>query len=72
MKIKEIPIKDLNGIAGGTTNGNPTPDKPVNLDKILNDKNYDLIAEWLMKKFGWIPPRTRKINNQMDINDVDI
>lgn len=65
----------LDKVAGGKVNKNITPG-PGGIggvvDSTLNGKNYDAVAEALLKKIQPPPPRSRKVNNDVDIYDVDV
>ncbi len=46
---------------------------PINaVDSFVNDKSYDYLAKWVMKKTGLTEKRVRKVKNDVDIYDVDL
>ena len=69
----ELNIMELEGIRGGITQKNPTPDRiDRGIDQILNGRNYDalaqIIADWLNGDLN----RSRLVDNSVDIYDTDI
>ena len=63
----------LAGVTGGTVNKNPNPGKLDNgIDAILNGKNYDALAGRIADKLNPERPRTRAVDNTVDIYDCDI
>jgi hypothetical protein len=68
---KELNIEDMGMIAGGKVNPNGDG-KGINIDKIINGKNYEKIAEWVMRLLKLYPDRKRAVQNDVDINDVDL
>ncbi|MBQ7753394.1 MAG: hypothetical protein IJR80_07030 [Treponema sp.] len=68
---KELNKEDLERVAGGKVNPN-ADGRGYNLDKIINDENWDALADWFMKKFKLYPDRRRAVKNDVNINDVDI
>ena len=69
----ELNIMELEGIRGGITHKNPTPDRiDRGIDQILNGRNYDalaqIIADWLNGDLN----RSSLVDNSVDIYDTDI
>lgn len=78
--MKNIYILDddqLEMVTGGKVNSNMTPSGP-NIDKIINDKNYDRIADMIVEYLKEDDPnssytsRTRSVDNSVDIYDFII
>ena len=71
----EINILEMDRIAGGKTNKNPTPG-PGGFNKVvdeqLNGKNYDAIATLIVNAIQPPPPRDRAVDNSVDIYDIDL
>lgn len=69
--------KQLEMVSGGTVNNNTTPKGP-NIDKIMNDKNYDWIADKIVEQLCKDDPnssynvRSRQVNNDVDIYSFEI
>ena len=71
----EISFFEMEQVAGGKTNKNPTPgpggfNKVV--DEALNGKNYDKIASAIVDIIQPAEPRTRNVDNSVDIYDIDL
>ena len=69
MELNEL---ELERVAGGKTNPNMEPGKLPNIDKIINNKFYEWIATKIANWLQPPKPRDRKVNNDVDIYDVDI
>lgn len=71
----EIDVTELEIVSGGTANKNPMPGSGgfnKAIDEILNAEAYDFFASLIA---GWIQPagpRTRKVDNNVDIYDCDV
>ena len=70
MTRTEIGADLLEQVYGGTVNKKFTPTN-INrgIDLIINDKNYDAIAQWIADKLNEQVPRSRAVDNSQDIND---
>lgn len=69
----ELNLMELEGIHGGITHKNPTPDRyDRGIDQILNGKTYDWIAQKIADWLNGDTERSRKVNNKVDIYDTDI
>ena len=69
----ELNIMELEGIRGGITHKNPTPDRiDRGIDQILNGRNYDalaqIIADWLNGDLN----SSSLVENSVVIYDTDI
>lgn len=78
--MKNITIlrdEQLEMVTGGKVNTNMTPSGP-NIDKIINNRNYDWIADKIVEYLEKDNPnssyntRTRQVNNDVDIYDFDV
>ena len=70
---KELTKEQCGVACGGQVNKNPTPGNPTNVvDPIVNDENYDAIATAIVKRISPPPARSRGVNNNQNIFDVDI
>lgn len=75
---KETTPEELAKATGaGNHSKNMTPDNmgknPINVvDSIVNGKSYDYMAKWVMKKTGLTEKRERKVNNNVNIYDIDL
>lgn len=76
MNVDILCEEQLEMVTGGTVNTNMTPKGP-NIDKIINDKNYNYIADQIVGLINRDNPnssyntRTRAVNNDVDIYDFD-
>lgn len=71
----EINVLTLDQVTGGTVNKNPNPgtggfNKTV--DEALNGQNYDALAQKIVDIIQPPEPRTRNVDNSVDIYDIDI
>ena len=68
----EMNMNELEQITGGVNN-NPNPDKmDPGIDGIINGKNYDAIAQKIADWLNGDNDRSRNVNNNVDIYDIDI
>ena len=69
----ELNIMELEGIRGGITHKNPTPDRiDRGIDQILNGRNYDALAQIIVDWLNGDLNRSRLVDNSVDIYDTDI
>lgn len=77
-QLNEIDDSLLNDISGGTVNDNLTPGDLPNIDDIINDKNYERLADYLAALISRKDPnssynkRSREVNNNVDIYDYKL
>ncbi len=68
-----LSMDDLTKVNAGTVNKNPSPNKPdAGIDQIINGKNYDAIAQKIADGLTPDRPRTRNVENDVDIYDCEI
>ena len=68
----ELNLNQMVRITGGVNN-NPNPDKmDPGIDGIINGKNYDAIAQKIADWLNGDNDRSRNVNNNVDIYDIDI
>lgn len=71
--MKEMNMKQLIKVTGGTVNDNYSPDAYTdNLDEILNGEKYDTLAQWIADYLNGDNVRTREVDNCIDIYDCEI
>ena len=69
---KELNLNQMEQITGGVNN-NPNPDKmDPGIDGIINGDNYDAIAQAIADWLNGDNERSRDVNNNVNIYDVDI
>ncbi len=65
--------EELSLVTGGKVNKNVDPGNLTRgVDIVINGKNYDALAQRIADFLCPPSPRTRKVNNDVDINDCDI
>lgn len=75
---KESTPEELEQATGaGNHSKNVTPGsmgkEPINaVDRYVNAKSYDYMAKWIMNKTGLTEKRERKVNNNVNIYDIDL
>ncbi len=67
----ELDMNQMEQVAGGTVNKNPTPNNPQ-IDSIINGDNYDAIAQAIANWLNGDNVRSRNVQNDVDIYDCDI
>ena len=72
MNTYEMELNQMVWITGGVNN-NPNPDKmDPGIDGIINGENYDAIAQKIADWLNGDNERSRNVNNNVDIYDIDI
>ena len=68
----ELNLNQMVRITGGVNN-NPNPDKmDPGIDGIINGENYDAIAQEIADWLNGDNERSRNVNNNVDIYDIEI
>ena len=73
MNGKPIETEAMAQVGGGQTNKNPNPGKLDNgIDQIINGENYDALAKRIADLLNPDKPRSRNVDNCVDIYDCEI
>ena len=72
--IQALKPDEMSRVPGGKDHsGNYNPGNiGGGIDKLINGKNYEAVAVAIVKKIQPDPPRTRNVDNSVDIDDCDI